>query len=350
MEFGSFSFSPFSGSKKSPTESLHGLSEIVSSKEKLIAEFISSSSLPEIQIYQYQPSWRLPSADPHCIQLQAFLKFTGIPFEVNNCNNPKMSPSETLPMLRIGENLLLTDMHEIASVLEKKGFSLDSHFSSAEKAHAEAFSSMVRGRLYCTMMWNWWAEEQNYKEVTFPQWSNYLPFPLNYILIPLSIRKDIFSVLRTLNYGNSSQVYQEASEIYEALSVFLDNKPYFFGERPSSLDAMVFGHLSCQLFAPMKVNSLASLISKHQNLLDYVNHIMGEFFGSTEPYVVKISCMEITSTQSLFKREDYYRQMVRNATILGGGGVLLFYSVFTLKYILSSRRISDFFSIHSREQ
>jgi glutathione S-transferase len=63
----------------------------------------------------------------------------------------------------------------------------------------------------------------------------------------------------------------------DALSEFLADKPYFMGERPSSLDATAFGFLAntldCPIESPLKDHALSK-----GNLVNYCHRIKKQYF------------------------------------------------------------------------
>jgi len=54
-------------------------------------------------------------------------------------------------------------------------------------------------------------------------------------------------------------VYKEAQECMNALDKKLGNRPYFFGNSPSTLDAVVYGHLGLLFKAPLVSTELKVL-------------------------------------------------------------------------------------------
>uniref|UniRef100_A0A7S0NEQ5 Metaxin glutathione S-transferase domain-containing protein n=1 Tax=Hanusia phi TaxID=3032 RepID=A0A7S0NEQ5_9CRYP len=68
-------------------------------------------------------------------------------------------------------------------------------------------------------------------------------------------------------------MYKKADACYSALSSFLGDQLFFFGSSPSSLDAMVFGHLAPHLYAPMVEARLKKQLRKYQNLCNYVDRV-----------------------------------------------------------------------------
>jgi metaxin len=62
------------------------------------------------------------------------------------------------------------------------------------------------------------------------------------------------------------QVYDEAKALYKALASKLGANEYFFGDRPTTLDAYAYGFLLTQLVPDVPSRQLHFLISTHDNL------------------------------------------------------------------------------------
>jgi hypothetical protein len=46
----------------------------------------------DVVIFQWESRWGLPSHDPFCLTAQLLLGLAGVGFNVDNCNNPDVSP------------------------------------------------------------------------------------------------------------------------------------------------------------------------------------------------------------------------------------------------------------------
>lgn len=53
--------------------------------------------------------------------------------------------------------------------------------------------------------------------------------------------------------------------------------------RPTELDALVFGHLSAILTSPLPNNKLAEIVHRNEQLINYHNHIDNEYFKRQIP-------------------------------------------------------------------
>lgn len=157
--------------------------------------------------------------------------------------------------------------------------------SQAELAEIQAWKSLVEESLYNCQLYNWFSEKTNFDEVTNLVFSRALPFPLNWIL-PSRYRKSVNTKLELHGLISADAAYSLAKKCYHALSTKLGNRKFFFGDEPTSLDAVVFGFLATQLIPELPNRELHFLISEHQNLVQFVNNILNTYFNESNPVIV----------------------------------------------------------------
>jgi metaxin len=103
---------------------------------------------------------------------------------------------------------------------------------------------LVESRLQEALQYSLWLEEENYRAYR-QVYGAALPFPLNRILAYVAVKRleaqfksqEIDQVLIR------AEVYRHAEQAYSALAVKLGDQRYFFGDRPTGLDAAVLAHL-----------------------------------------------------------------------------------------------------------
>ena len=74
------------------------------------------------------------------------------------------------------------------------------------------------------------------------------------------------------------QVYRQAEECLSLLATKLGDKDFFFGQFPSSLDAVVFAHLAPLLKAPLPSAALQNHLKACTNLSRFVGRILQRYF------------------------------------------------------------------------
>mmetsp|Transcript_635 Transcript_635/g.2243 ORF Transcript_635/g.2243 Transcript_635/m.2243 type:complete len:293 (+) Transcript_635:22-900(+) len=227
-------------------------------------------------LYQRGGRWGLPSADPFCLKAQVYCRMAGLELEVVDCNNAGMSPRGVLPVLQTGSSW--TAEEDLLDALETQcARPLDGHLSEEQRAEAFAFERLVEGPLHAAALHAAWAEPANFASVTRPAEADALPFPLGHFL-PRLQQHAVAARLHAAGLHDAAAARAAADACYRALAARLGAKPFFFGPRPSRLDAVVFGHLAVHYFAPMPAHGLRDLIAQHRNLQAYVTRLAGEYF------------------------------------------------------------------------
>lgn len=158
------------------------------------------------------------------------------------------------------------------------GDPLDTRLSADEKGILRAFQRLLEEHLYWVgMLSRWNYTEENWrtnKQAIF----GVLP-PVVRDIAALIYRRRINSQI--LGHGLGRLTPEEAfvlgNEDIDALAGFLGDKPYFMGDRSSSLDASAYGilinTLGCPIESPLKEYALSK-----SNLVDYCRRMQNEFF------------------------------------------------------------------------
>jgi len=257
----------------------------------------------------------LASLDPFCLSVQAYMRFQKIDFAVNNSNDAGSSPSGELPVL-FDQDDVVAGSAAVLSHLRSKGFNADFSLTEQQRADAKAYCSLVEDQLLDAQLFAWWSDNVNYNKAVQPMMAKAVPWPWGYVQ-PRQMRKTnewkvaqhlyhsgrqsslappppppapkaAQNVLKSsyarpdpaapaatvagpgaaaiaasglITGSDADQLYSMARKCYAALSAKLGQQTYFFGEHPTTLDAVVFGHLAVQYLFPLPVHKLKALIS-----------------------------------------------------------------------------------------
>ena len=117
------------------------------------------------------------------------------------------------------------------------------------------------------------------EEVTKPRHGSVHPWPLNFVL-NWQKRSGVVKRLSALGWTTKTveDVYAEVENCCRALSERLDNSLYFFGKRPTELDALVFGHIFSILTTPLPDNRAKNIVQQFGNLIKLCENIERDYF------------------------------------------------------------------------
>ncbi len=234
-----------------------------------------------IELYKFGPMGKVCDPSPFCVKVEAYLKMAGLAYDTHSGNKYlRRAPKGKLPFIRDGDDVIADSMYIIRHLEDKHNGVLDGHLTPEQKAVAHSFIKMIDENLYWTMVYSRWAMDDNWmilKEAFFGS----LPFPLK-LFVPNMIRKNLLKTLQGQGIARHSAA--EVTEIGDgdlaALSDYLGDKQYFFGDRPSSLDATAFGILSQMLLLDTFSAPVFDKARGYKNLVDFTHRVQDKYFGN----------------------------------------------------------------------
>ncbi|XP_069692545.1 metaxin-2-like isoform X2 [Periplaneta americana] len=248
---------------------------------RCVAELHAQDPWPnDVKLFQPTEEQMLLPDNANCLAVQAFLKMCGLDFEVERRSNAAyMSPSGHVPFIK-SSVFMVAELDPIVSFVNTKGVSLSRSLDSSQNADMRDFITLVNTVLANAELYVTWCDRAILHDVTKPRFGSTLPWPLNHILT-WQRRAEVMEKLSAQGWGSKTldEVCQEVGQLCTALAERLENRPYFFGDRPTELDALLFGHLFAILTVPVVENKIAAIVREHRGLVELVKRIDSTFFG-----------------------------------------------------------------------
>ncbi|XP_076653281.1 metaxin-2 isoform X1 [Halictus rubicundus] len=235
----------------------------------------------------------------NCLAVQTFLKMCGIGVEIESRSNAEyMSPTGRVPFIKCG-SIIHSEFDRIVSFIESKGKSLSSNLSSTCKADMRAYMSLVNNVLLNAELYICWVDEETLNNVTKHRHGSIYPWPLNHFL-NWQKRREVIKKLNVLSWYNKSveEVCNEVENCCKALSERLDSNEYFSGDKPTEVDALVFGHVYTLIAFQLcpSVQNIATTIKQFPKLVNHTKRIHNIYYKEASAETAED--FEIISTPS----------------------------------------------------
>ncbi len=231
-----------------------------------------------IKLYGFGPAFGISEASPFVLKVDLFLRMSNIEFKViARTANLQKAPKGKLPFIK-DDDTVIADSQFIIRYLEKKyNVDLDKNLSAEQKSISRLLGKSLDESLYWCLVYSRWAKDDTWAEVK-AAFFDAMPFPLR-IIVPIIARKSTIKALNNQGFGRHSneELLEIANESFQALSIFLDDKPYFFGEYPSSFDVTVFTLLT-QFIDVTLDNDFNRAARQYPNLVDYCSRMISEYY------------------------------------------------------------------------
>ncbi|KAK0426214.1 hypothetical protein QR680_009590 [Steinernema hermaphroditum] len=234
-----------------------------------------------MQLQVWPSDFCLPSVDANCLQFMACAKFCAAPVNIVSSVSPWKAPKGEFPVFTNG-NDTITNISEFITFLRNSSQDvvLDGDISDTEMCSFDAFHSLLRKTLYPAQLQFLWVDKSNYATVTHQWYSSKLPFPYNMFYMERRRRK---AQQYITSYGQSeNQIVTDAIQMINLLSAKLGDNKYFCGDKPSSLDALIFGYLAPFLKLPMPSDRLTLHLSACSNLVRFVESVISIYLPLSE--------------------------------------------------------------------
>jgi glutathione S-transferase len=202
-----------------------------------------------ITLRQPPAAWGLPNMSPFCVKLETYLRMANIEYRVKGADIKK-APKGRVPYIEV-DGIRMGDTTLIIDYLKKKhGDHLDSELTEEQKALSLAVQSMVEERLYFAVAWLRWSDEKSFAYVREVFLKVFPPVIGHYIV--KVIRKSFFNIVRAQGMGQHTreEIVEFAKRDLKSLSVLLGDRTFFNGEKPTTIDATLYGFLVHGMWVP----------------------------------------------------------------------------------------------------
>lgn len=221
-----------------------------------------------VTLVQFPPIWGR-NVSPFCLKLEAWLKLAAISYEIQPSIARHKAPKGKLPYILDGGTPIGDSSLIIRHLKRSRGIDPDAGLSGREQAEAVALQRLLEEHLYFVMVYGRWIDPEGYAAVGEGFFAG-LPLPMRPIA-RTAMRTRIKRMLRLQGIGRHSaaEVYEMGREDLRALADYLGDKPFFLGDRLTSIDAVAFGFLANIMLVPVE-NELKRAALDYPNLLAWV--------------------------------------------------------------------------------
>lgn len=224
---------------------------------------------PKVLLYQHPPWNFIPSPLPACIKVETYCRMMKIPYE----NVYKTGTDQKLPYLEYqGE----TKKHNLLGFLNSKfEVDADANLNDKDKACSRAFQCMAEENTFWSLMYYRWVDN-------FAETKKYFK-GLDVVRKNVRPKLDQGKCVKCLEAHeigkhNKEEIYAIGEKDLRAMSAFLEDKEFFMGSDPSTIDCTMFGLLSCLLHTADN-SPLAKVVKEDlKNLVDFCDRMKLNFW------------------------------------------------------------------------
>lgn len=217
---------------------------------------------------------------PFCVKLECYLRVAEIPYELEAANMMK-APRGKVPYVDV-DGTVLGDSQLIIEHLDRlRGKSLEDGLSAKDRAVAHTVRRMLEEGTYFSGMWLRWGTDEPFAHVA-AEFRNFLPGPTR-LLLPLikgKVRKML--VGQGIGRHRPEDIVAFAKSDLSSVSEILGDKPFLFGDTPSTADCTLYGFLCASAGFPHE-SELRAFARTDQRLVSFRERVEKRWWKDLAP-------------------------------------------------------------------
>eukprot|EP00095_Tigriopus_kingsejongensis_P001050 maker-scaffold397_size184017-snap-gene-0.42 protein:Tk01050 transcript:maker-scaffold397_size184017-snap-gene-0.42-mRNA-1 annotation:"atp-binding domain-containing protein 3" len=231
-----------------------------------------------VYLVQVYPSPQVRSISPFAVKLETWLRLAGIKYE--NVYSLKPGNKGQTPYVELNGKQIPDSNLIIKYLKEQFRTNPDSECSESDKVIAHTTRVMVENHLaFIGFYWRY-SQHARYKFImeNLVDMSEFNPWLIRVVswLFPYFIRLRMY--LGGISRHSEEEINEFSYDDLRAISTQLGSKPFYLGDKATSIDCTLFGHLAQFLYIPMDFPQKAFLKEHCSNIVDYVDRVRDKFW------------------------------------------------------------------------
>ena len=214
-----------------------------------------------VVLHQFDRSPSCPNPSPYPIKFETYLRIAGIKY-VNDFSKPTSPKGKSPWMTFNGKDMADSQLclEHLAATMPDKDIS--AHLSELECAQAKGMRSIIEDHLYFCLV----LIRCRYTSLKYIR-TNVIVLPIPKFIQPLTLKHMVGKIIKQaeaqgIGRHSEEEVLKMAVEDLRALSVFLGDKPFMMGDKPSLIDCVLFGFVVVFLYTFPEENKVRAAIEK----------------------------------------------------------------------------------------
>lgn len=233
--------------------------------------------MSELKVYHLPGRWGLKSVSPFCLKLDAVLTMMGLPHEAITAATPIAGPKKKAPWIEHDGRKIGDSSFIIAYLIERFGRDPDAGLTPAKRGQAMAIQHLVEDNLYWAMVYDRWVRAENWALLKGSVLGEIAP-PVRALIAPMA-RRGVHKQLNGHGMGlhSEAEIAEIARRDIAALADMLGDQLWFFGESPTTADAVVYSLLANIRDVPF-ASPMKAMIASHPELDQFIDRFRARFY------------------------------------------------------------------------
>jgi glutathione S-transferase len=229
-----------------------------------------------VKLFQFPPMFGIPNLSPFCCKLETWMRIAGVPYEVVDTPDPRKGPKGKLPFIEDGGRRIADTSLIVDHLARTRGVELDAHLNAAQRAIVLLVQRTLEEHYAFVVLYTHFIRADGWRHTcaTFGSVPAIVR-PLVARLVRGRMRKILWTqgILR----HSDADIIEAGLRDWRAVLAVMSIGPFFFGEEPTGLDAIVFGALATTVLTPIE-SPIRDFLRSQPACVAYAERMRARFF------------------------------------------------------------------------
>jgi glutathione S-transferase len=231
---------------------------------------------PPIKLFQFPRMFGIPNVSPFCCKLETWLRIARVPYEVVDTPDPRTGPKGKLPFIedagvRIADTSLIVD-----HLVKTRGVDPDAPLNASQRAIALLVQRTLEEHYAFVLAYTHFVRDEGWRHTR-----------ARFDSLPAIVRPLVGSMVRgrvkkmLWKHGilrhSDEDIVESALRDWRAVLTVMCEGPFFFGDEPTGVDAIVFGALATSVLTPIE-SPIRDFLRAQPAFVAYADHMRARFF------------------------------------------------------------------------
>jgi glutathione S-transferase len=229
-----------------------------------------------VKLFQFPRRFGIPNLSPFCCKLETWLRIAGVPYEVVDTPDPRKGPKGKLPFIedagvRIADTSIIVD-----HLVKTRGIDPDARLNASQCSIAFLVQRTLEEHYAFVVAYTHLIRDEGVRHTR----ARFDSVPA--IVRPLVIRTAQGQIKKLLwQQGilrhSDEEIVESALRDWRAVLTVMCDGPFFFGDEPTSIDAIVFGALATSVLTPIE-SPIRDFLRSQPACVAYAERMRARFF------------------------------------------------------------------------
>lgn len=229
-----------------------------------------------IKLFVFPRMFAIPNLSPFCCKLETWLRIAEIPYTVVETPDPRTAPRGKLPYIEDGGERIADSSVIVDHLSRTRAIDLDGGLSPNERATALLVQRTLEEHYAFVLAYTHLLRDEGLRHTR----SRFERLPsMVRPFVARAVHKNVTKILwnQGLLRGAHDEIVSAAIADWRAVLTFMSDGPFFFGERATSVDAVVFGTLAPTILTPIET-PIREFLRSQPKVLAYAKRLLDGFF------------------------------------------------------------------------